>query len=88
MSGGDETTEIGIGALAGRRACGPWSFVSRDTEELFKGGSPRKFRSFQAQAERKLQMLDTAKDLNDLRALLGNRSEKVSGGRRGQHPNQ
>jgi len=43
------------------------SFASRDTEEIFQGGSPRRFRSFQAQAERKLQMVDSAKDLIDLR---------------------
>jgi proteic killer suppression protein len=61
------------------------SFASRDTEELFGGGSPRKFRSFQAQAERKLQMLDSAKDLNDLRVPPGNRLEKLAGTRAGQY---
>jgi proteic killer suppression protein len=60
------------------------SFASRDTEVLFAGGSPRKFRSFQAQAERKLQMLDSAKDLHDLRVLPGNRLEKLAGDRRGK----
>ena len=61
------------------------SFASRDTEELFGGASPRKFRSFQTQAERKLQMLDSAKDLNDLRVPPGNRLEKLGGDRRGQY---
>jgi proteic killer suppression protein len=61
------------------------SFASRDGEELFNGRSPRKFRSFQAQAERKLQIIDSAKDLNDLRVPQGNRLEKLSGDRRGQH---
>jgi proteic killer suppression protein len=61
------------------------SFASRETAQLFAGGSPRKFRSFQAQAERKLQMLDSAKDLNDLRMPPGNRLEKLGGDRRGQH---
>ena len=61
------------------------SFASRDTEELFNGRSPRKFRSLQAQAERKLQIIDSAKDLNDLRVPPGNRLEKLSGDRRGQH---
>ncbi len=60
------------------------SFASRDTEVLFAGGSPRKFRSFQAQAERKLQMLDSAKDLHDLQVLPGNRLEKLAGDRRGK----
>lgn len=61
------------------------SFASRHTEELFGGVCPRKFRSFHAQAERKLQMLDSAKDLNDLRVPPGNRLEKLGGDRRGQH---
>ena len=54
-------------------------------EGAVRGGSPRRFRSFQAQAERKLQMLDSAKDLNDLRVPPGNRLEKLGGERRGQH---
>jgi proteic killer suppression protein len=62
-----------------------WSVASRDTEELFGGGSPRRFRSSQAQAERKLQMLDSAKNLNNLRVPPGNRLEKLSGNRRGQY---
>jgi proteic killer suppression protein len=61
------------------------SFASRDTEGLFEGCSPRRFRSFQEQAERKLQMLDSAKDLNDLRVPPANRLEKLTGDRRGQH---
>jgi proteic killer suppression protein len=61
------------------------SFASRDTEEVFNGRSPRKFRSFQAQAERKLQIIDSARDLNDLRVPPGNQLEKLSGDRRGQH---
>ncbi len=60
------------------------SFASRDTEELFAGGSPRKFRSFQAQAERKLRVLDSAKDLTDLRVSPANRLEKLGGNRRWQ----
>ena len=61
------------------------SFASRDTEALFGGGSPRKFRAFQAQAQRKLQMLDSAKDLNDVRVPPGNRLEALKGNRAGQH---
>jgi plasmid maintenance system killer protein len=58
------------------------SFASRDTEELFSGGAPRRFGSFRAQAERKLQMLDSAKDLNDLRVprVIGWRSWVATGG--------
>ena len=39
------------------------SFASRDTEELF-GGLPAKISLLSGTAERKLQMLDSAKDLN------------------------
>lgn len=61
------------------------SFASRDTEALFEGEASRRFRPFQATAERKLQMLDSARDLNDLRVPPGNRLEKLSGDRRGQY---
>ena len=61
------------------------SFASRDAEDLFGGSSPKRFRSFQAQAQRKLQILDSAKDLKDLRVPPGNRLEKLSGERRGQY---
>ena len=60
------------------------SFTCKDTETLFEGGSPRKFRAFQKQAERKLQMLDSAEEVNDLRSPPGNRLEKLSGDRLGQ----
>lgn len=36
------------------------TFRCKDTEALYTGDSPRRFRAFQAQAERKLQMLDSA----------------------------
>jgi proteic killer suppression protein len=36
-------------------------------------------------AERKLQRLDSANDLNDLRVPPGNRLEKLAGDRRGHY---
>lgn len=59
------------------------SFRCKKTQQLFEGGHPRAFRSFEAQAERKLLMLDAAVKLADLRAPPGNRLEALSG--RGQH---
>ncbi len=60
-------------------------FKCKSTKALYEGESPKQFRSFQTQAERKLQMLDSAVELNDLRSPPGNRLEKLSGDRVGQH---
>ena len=61
------------------------SFASRATEEVFEGRCAARFGSIQVVAERKLQILDSAADLNDLRVPPGNRLEKLVGDRRGQH---
>jgi proteic killer suppression protein len=61
------------------------SFRERDTECLFGGRCPVRWRSIRAAAERKLQMLDSAGDVADLRSPPGNRLEKLSGDRKGQY---
>lgn len=60
------------------------SFHCKETQALYGGNCPRRFKAFQAQAERKLQMLDAAMDVLDLRSPPGNRLEKLSGSRAGQ----
>ena len=60
------------------------SFRCADTEALFSGKSPRRFRNIENVAGRKLQMLDSAVDLRDLRSPPGNRLEILSGDRSGQ----
>jgi proteic killer suppression protein len=60
------------------------SFGDQPTKALYEGRSPRAFRAFRAQAERKLQILDNATELADLRLPPGNRLEKLSGNRQGQ----
>jgi len=60
------------------------SFADKDTQLLFEGGNPRRFRAIKVQAERKLQMIDSAADIIDLRSPPGNRLEKLSGGRSNQ----
>ncbi|MCP4702670.1 MAG: type II toxin-antitoxin system RelE/ParE family toxin [Gammaproteobacteria bacterium] len=60
------------------------TFACKDTESLYEGGTPRKFRAFKPQAERKLQMLDVAEDITDLLSPPGNRLEKLSSDRAGQ----
>jgi proteic killer suppression protein len=61
------------------------SFTCKDTQALFEGNSPRRFRAIQGVAERKLTQLDAAATLNFLRAPPGNRLEALKGDRKGQH---
>ena len=61
------------------------NFICKHTQSLYEGKSPKQFRSFQSQAERKLQILDSASDLKDLLSPPGNRLEKLGGDRSGQH---
>ena len=61
------------------------SFKCKNTENLFEGGKPKQFRNIETVAARKLQMMDSAVELRDLRAPPGNRLEELSGNRAGQH---
>lgn len=61
------------------------SFASKETQSLFSGDIPSRFRSIASIALRKLDMLDAAVNINDLRVPCGNHLEKLSGNRRGQH---
>ncbi len=61
------------------------SFRCADTEALYERKRPRRFRNIENVAQRKLQMLDDAIELRDLRAPPGNRLEALSGTRAGQH---
>ncbi len=60
------------------------SFACKDTQALFEGSNPRRFRAIQAVAERKLTQLDAAATLDFLRAPPGNRLEALRGDRKGQ----
>jgi proteic killer suppression protein len=61
------------------------SFQDKRTETLWQGGTPAAFRAIKAVALRKLDMLDAATRLSDLRAPPGNRLEALRGNRQGQH---
>lgn len=61
------------------------SFRCSDTQAIYEGGSPRRFRNIESVAQRKLQMLDDALELRDLRSPPGNRLEGLGGDRAGQH---
>ena len=61
------------------------SFRCADTQAIYDGKHPRRFRNIEAVAQRKLQMLDDAVELRDLRSPPGNRLELLSGDRAGQY---
>lgn len=62
------------------------SFADRDTEKVFRRERVRRFSpALQRAALRKLLILDAAESLGDLRVPPGNRLEKLSGNRQGQH---
>lgn len=61
------------------------SFKCSHTQQLFEGEQPKRFKNIESVAERKLQMLDSAMELKDLRAPPANRLEALKGDREGQH---
>ncbi|GJL92886.1 type II toxin-antitoxin system RelE/ParE family toxin [Hyphococcus sp.] len=61
------------------------SFNNRKTERFFKGERVARWAAFEKAALRKLDMLDAAEDLKDLKSPPGNRLEALKGERKGQH---
>jgi proteic killer suppression protein len=66
------------------------SFKDEATEDIFNGRASKKARracpvSIWNVAARKLELLDSAEQLEDLRVPIGNRLEALSGNRNGQH---
>ena len=61
------------------------SFKCKDTQALYEGKIPRKFKVFSQVAERKLAQLDAAQTLEFMKAPPGNRLEALKGDRKGQH---
>lgn len=61
------------------------SFACSDTENFFNTGSTSKFTAIQRTAERKLTMLNSAKNLQDLKATPGNKLHALKDDRDGQH---
>jgi toxin HigB-1 len=61
------------------------SFRDRACDRLWMGEFVKRFSGIEKQALRKLDMLHTARGLNDLRAPPANRLEALTGNRRGQH---
>lgn len=61
------------------------SFKDKATETLWITGSSKKFGTITAIALRKLDMLNSAVALGDLRVPPANYLEALKGGRKGQH---
>ena len=61
------------------------SFKCKETQALYEGKIPRKFKAFMPVAERKLAQLEAAQTLDFLKAPPGNRLEALKGDRKGQH---
>ena len=60
-------------------------FADRDTETLFNDQFVKAFSAIERAARRKLQLLDSASGLADLKVPPGNRLEALHGNRKGQH---
>jgi proteic killer suppression protein len=65
------------------------SFLHSGTEDIFNGRNTKSARQscprdLWSVAARKLEQLDSAEELDDLRVPPGNRLEALSGGRKGQ----
>ena len=60
-------------------------FRCKHTQTLFEGASATRFQAIAAVALRKLDMLDAATCLEDLRIPPANRLEALKGDRAGQH---
>ena len=60
-------------------------FACKHTEKLYNGGRVPRFQAIMQQAERRLQILDSATCIEDLMNLPSNRFEALRGDRAGQH---
>lgn len=62
------------------------TFADKETEKLFQRNISRSLPAdIQRKARMKLEILDAAEKLDDLKVPPGNRLEKLSGNRQGQH---
>jgi len=61
------------------------SFKDADTKKLYEAGSHKRWTQIQAVALRKLDQIEAAMNLENLRVPPGNRLEPLKGERIGQH---
>ncbi len=60
-------------------------FKDQNTQKLYSGMFVKEFSGFERQAIRRLQILDNATSLNDLKGLPSNRFETLKGKRKGEY---
>ena len=60
------------------------SFADKETEQFYASGKSRRFTSISQTALEKLDYLDSAVKLEDLKVPPGNRLEKLKGGYKGK----
>jgi proteic killer suppression protein len=60
------------------------SYRDKLTQRFAEGERVREFEGFAKQAEKRLEILAAAKNIQDLRALRSNHAEALKGDRRGQ----
>jgi proteic killer suppression protein len=61
------------------------SYRDKRTEQFAGGAAVRAFQGFERQGWKRLEILEAATSLNDLRALPSNRLEALKGDRSGQY---
>ena len=61
------------------------SFKNKGTRQIYEGEKVKKWLPIHRQIEKKLQILDVATSLEDLKHLPGNRFEALKGDRNGQY---
>lgn len=61
------------------------SFGCDETEAVFYFSKSRRFKAFEKVAHRKLEMINAATDVADLKSPPGNHLEALKGDRKGQH---
>lgn len=61
------------------------SFRCKNTEALFQFRPSKRFRVIERAARRKLELLNAASNLDDLRVPPGNRLEALKGDRKGKY---
>ena len=61
------------------------SFKTKKTRSFYEGKRIKEWQSFQRQAEKRLQILDSASCLDDLKYLPSNRFEALGGDRKRQY---
>jgi len=61
------------------------SFRDKETEKVFRREFSRKFQGIAVVAKRKLDHIQAAAAVSDLRVIPGNRLEVLAGDRAGQH---